>query len=253
MKSINGLRIRSLVTKRLADYQAKVVEAQEFLKSERLSILSGAKKAQLSEWWLQAIQEKVTMFLEEQGYDASAVPTNYINEPPKSMWLVQKNLDLVRRWMRPQTEGDAKILKSLIRSISNQVYPQLDRFLTNTEFLIMVSTPLFSSSYPILPLFTLHSLIHPHPSFLARSSLLPLLVPHSSLTLSLQEQIPKLPTTNPLPEMKSIGPISERLDEIKDLIRIADVCLTILVLFSFLAVLIFLLHFRFLGGLGWYF
>jgi len=88
------------------------------------------------------------------------------------MWLVQKNLDLVRKWLKPQTPEEANTLKQLIKSISNQgeyqyrlwekanaitfkhpnisiVYPQIDRYLQNTEYLILELLGKLNTSKPM--------------------------------------------------------------------------------------------------------
>jgi len=96
-KSISDFNIKVAVIKRVSDYYQRVSDAIEFIHTERHAILTGTKKTQLSEWWLQAIHEKVYAFLKEQRYDPEALPSDYITEPPKSIWKVQRNLEIVKR------------------------------------------------------------------------------------------------------------------------------------------------------------
>lgn len=77
---------------------------------EREEILSGTRKNQLAQWWLNLIQDRVKEFLEHQGFDFLAVPVDYIDDPPKSLEAVQDNLKIVKSclaiykdYVRPST------------------------------------------------------------------------------------------------------------------------------------------------------
>lgn len=54
------------------------------------------RKEDLTRWWLNLIETSVDAFLRSLGYDFDAVPFHYIDQPPVSMSIILKNLQMIR-------------------------------------------------------------------------------------------------------------------------------------------------------------
>ncbi len=55
-----------------------------------------SQKDDLTRWWLQLIEKSTDSFLRSLGYDFDAVPFHYIDQPPRSMPVILKNLQMIR-------------------------------------------------------------------------------------------------------------------------------------------------------------
>jgi hypothetical protein len=55
-----------------------------------------SRKDDLTRWWLQLIEKSTDSFLRSLGYDFDAVPFHYIDQPPRSMPVILKNLQMIR-------------------------------------------------------------------------------------------------------------------------------------------------------------
>jgi hypothetical protein len=55
-----------------------------------------SQKDELTRWWLHLIETNVDSFLRSLGYDFDAVPFHYIDQPPRSMPVILKNLQMIR-------------------------------------------------------------------------------------------------------------------------------------------------------------
>eukprot|EP01102_Stenamoeba_stenopodia_P012381 TRINITY_DN3902_c0_g1_i1.p1 TRINITY_DN3902_c0_g1~~TRINITY_DN3902_c0_g1_i1.p1 ORF type:complete len:632 (+),score=186.50 TRINITY_DN3902_c0_g1_i1:311-2206(+) len=115
MNSMSNINFNEIFMKKWEDYTSRTQESIEALQTERREVLSGRKKDKLSAWWLTAVEERVNQFLGNQGYDFSAVPEDYIDEPPKSLRNVLKNQEIIRRWIQPSTLEDKLQVKQLTK------------------------------------------------------------------------------------------------------------------------------------------
>ena len=129
---------------------------------ERDDILSGNRKDQLAQWWLNLIQDRTKEFLENQGYDFDAVPVDYIDQAPKNIDDVKRNLKIVKTclstykdYIRPRstslrrlehkTELDIEEFKNsliqnsmvaLVEVCRKEVYNKLDEFANRAQCFI---------------------------------------------------------------------------------------------------------------------
>jgi hypothetical protein len=100
--------------------------ALDQLKADVRRVLNGTLKAQLTEWWLKKIETKVNDFLKVRGYEFTAVPDNYIEQPPDNVEPVRENLAIVTRTLDPNASAEDSP-KSLIRELRDEVSRERNR------------------------------------------------------------------------------------------------------------------------------
>ena len=66
------------------------------LKMRYNEVLDGATKKSITADYLTLIREEVNAYLTNAGFDHTAIPENYVVEPPKDLAVVQKNAEICR-------------------------------------------------------------------------------------------------------------------------------------------------------------
>eukprot|EP01132_Coremiostelium_polycephalum_P012059 gene12059-14747_t len=100
-------------------------------------ILDGSKKKELTNWYLQHIRDTVDSYLRDRGFDANAVPENYIDQPPESISKVRENLRIVNLVLNPTSHRQfEERLKNLFNPLKIKIYEGVDEFLSSAEILL---------------------------------------------------------------------------------------------------------------------
>jgi hypothetical protein len=95
--------------------------------------LSGLKKRRLVEWWLNLVESSVESFLTRvSGYDANAVPYDYIDRKPHSLAQVEQNLQIIRSLIAPPC---ILVRAELVDELRRVIYEQVDLFLSVARLL----------------------------------------------------------------------------------------------------------------------
>ncbi|KYQ90945.1 hypothetical protein DLAC_07822 [Tieghemostelium lacteum] len=127
--------------------------ALDQLRIEKRSLMNGTKKEEVTEWWLKRIETRCNDFLKERGYNFSAVPENYIEQPPNNMKDVFSNLMLIQKILDPN-ETVIEIITEIKDSKEGLVTPSSPSHETSTQPQPIQSpssittTPEFISSSP---------------------------------------------------------------------------------------------------------
>ena len=119
----------------------------DYLQLQKQLLVNGTKKQEITEWWLSLIDLKVNAFLERIGYEFSAVPENYILEPPKSLDTIRDNLTIIQAILDPN--DNTYDVKGLIRDLQAQIYPKIDLFIRNAGTAIADQLGLEGSSFSL--------------------------------------------------------------------------------------------------------
>ena len=96
-------------------------------------VVSGKKKNELMQWWLQTIQDKVDSFLPLHGFVDNSIPFDYINEPPENVEVVVKNLQVLEDLAK---SGQTQM--NFIQQITEEIYTKLNPFISEMEYVINV-------------------------------------------------------------------------------------------------------------------
>lgn len=97
----------------------------EKLKLERKDILSGKKKRELTDWWLQLIKSRVDDYLLSKDFDFDAVSNNYLDQPPRSFAAVKKNHRILLGILNPESlASKEEMVRALERehNVANDLY-----------------------------------------------------------------------------------------------------------------------------------
>jgi hypothetical protein len=102
--------------------------------------LSGKKKQELTDWWLQYIEDSVEKYLQHQGYDISCVPYQYLDKPPSSMAQLQNNMRIVHRLLgdlgHKRMPHTSKTQVELINPVKQSVYEKVDTLCTHLKLVL---------------------------------------------------------------------------------------------------------------------
>ncbi len=103
--------------------------------------LSGRKKQELTDWWLQYIEDRVEKYLEEKGYDPSCVPFQYLDHPPASMKRLQENIHVVRAVLselniRNSSTQATQTEYELVLPLKQQVYYKVEILRKNLKLVL---------------------------------------------------------------------------------------------------------------------
>ncbi|KAH3746055.1 hypothetical protein Pelo_12539 [Pelomyxa schiedti] len=96
------------------------------------SITSGAKKHGLTQWWLNLIESKVEEWLEHRGYDTSALPYNYIDQRPKSLEALSRDLEIIHQLLS-DTPTSSELKRDLVASLRKVIYKRIDDYVELLE------------------------------------------------------------------------------------------------------------------------
>mmetsp|Transcript_5837 Transcript_5837/g.8171 ORF Transcript_5837/g.8171 Transcript_5837/m.8171 type:complete len:688 (-) Transcript_5837:33-2096(-) len=86
-----------LVKQRLQRYLGICESTLDQLSIQMRDIANGNVKHELTDWWLKKIKERVDAFLKSHNFDHTAVPDNYIDNPPTSIAAVKSNLIVIQQ------------------------------------------------------------------------------------------------------------------------------------------------------------
>eukprot|EP01132_Coremiostelium_polycephalum_P000791 gene791-983_t len=101
IQDLRGNHHISLSRSKIKQYLGDSEMALDRLKIEKRNLMNGTKKEEITEWWLKRIENRVNEFLGERGYNFTAVPENYIEQPPANMKDVISNLMLIQKILDP--------------------------------------------------------------------------------------------------------------------------------------------------------
>ena len=72
------------------------------LAKEEMEILNGTFKNSLANWYLSLIEDSVMEFIKQFGFDDTAIPEHYTEQPPTSLIAVKQNSLLLSRISNPK-------------------------------------------------------------------------------------------------------------------------------------------------------
>lgn len=123
--------------------------ALSLLMIEKKEILNGVRKKELTEWWLGIIHDRVDYFLKSKNFDMEAIPVNYLEEPPQSMSIVNRNLQIIQLILQSYNNIKSNSNNSsngidnmgnevveLIETMKKEIYNVIDDFVYNSRILL---------------------------------------------------------------------------------------------------------------------
>eukprot|EP00005_Dracoamoeba_jomungandri_P000454 CAMPEP_0174250384 /NCGR_PEP_ID=MMETSP0439-20130205/574_1 /TAXON_ID=0 /ORGANISM="Stereomyxa ramosa, Strain Chinc5" /LENGTH=847 /DNA_ID=CAMNT_0015330435 /DNA_START=177 /DNA_END=2720 /DNA_ORIENTATION=+ len=125
--------------------QARTALERIYLKKKHL--MDGTTKNFTTEWWLGRIRQEVDKFLEQRGYNAGAVPCDYLETPPEDYYAVRYNYKLIQQILDPADKKHQ--VKTLIKSLTDEIYPEIDRFIGNAQIVLSDQFGLDHESFDI--------------------------------------------------------------------------------------------------------
>jgi hypothetical protein len=126
----------TFVDTKLAEYTRLCLKALDVLKKERQLLLDGTKKQQIAEWWLDKIERSADAFLYRQSFNFAAIPENYTEEGPSDLGAIQRNLELVRRFITAKDQRAKDMMRRFVDELRAEIYVRIDRFLFDIIYLI---------------------------------------------------------------------------------------------------------------------
>ncbi|ELR13243.1 uncharacterized protein ACA1_339910 [Acanthamoeba castellanii str. Neff] len=95
-----------------------------------------SRKDDLTRWWLQLIEKSTDSFLRSLGYDFDAVPFHYIDQPPRSMPVILKNLQMIRFLLKASGKNldsgslpmRRHLLDGLVNPLKRVIYSRIDEY-----------------------------------------------------------------------------------------------------------------------------
>ena len=94
-------------------------------------ILSGKRKQDLCDWWLELIDKDSDKFLVSQGFQIDAVPEHYLDQPPNDLSAVARSLSLLQTLMKESDEFD-----TFVEEMTKRVYERMDVLISESEYLL---------------------------------------------------------------------------------------------------------------------
>lgn len=102
-------------------------------------IKNGTLKNRMARWWLDCIREHVHELLLKHNYNFGAVPDNYIENPPKDINEVKKNLELIQKFLNV-SEDEYNLVILIVEPLKSIIYPNLEKFRLKLQtYLILFS------------------------------------------------------------------------------------------------------------------
>ena len=106
----------------------------DHLREEQQSHLDGSTKQKLTSWWLSKIYQSVMEYLERLGYLSSAIPDDYIANPPSNIQDIRSNLKIITEVLN--TKEDIHGIQSFLQQLTNEIYVKVDEFIMNAYYSI---------------------------------------------------------------------------------------------------------------------
>lgn len=134
LTDLEGICMETLIQKRLVKLVSYGQQSLEYIESQKKLVVNGTKKQEITNWWLQVIENHVKQFLQSISYHFSAVRYDYIETPPDDLDAVRQNLIKVQCILDRKT--DPYHVQDLLDKIKSIVYPKIDSFIKNAKIAI---------------------------------------------------------------------------------------------------------------------
>lgn len=154
VKSRHQIAVQAIVK-----YDSICSTALREVSAVRESIVSGERKNELTDWWLNLVRTRVTDFLRASNYDFDAVPVSYIDEAPEDMSAVLRNLAILQLSTHAISESrkppgspvtpapeipdgagavevDGAAAVHMVESLARTIYPRLDAFAAEAQVIL---------------------------------------------------------------------------------------------------------------------
>ena len=129
--ALRAISIEELIRIRLSKFIEYCEQALDYLENQKMLVVNGTKKQEITSWWLKVIEKKVRAFLTNAKYDFTAVRYDYIESPPENLKSVRSNLEIIQKILDKNI--DVYNLKGLLNDITSIVYPKIDLFMKNAQ------------------------------------------------------------------------------------------------------------------------
>lgn len=132
-KDLDEMEWGQFALSKVALHNANCQLGLEQLAEIKRQLMDGTMKDKMVDTWLMMIESRTTEFLDHLGYDAEAVPVDYISARPQDMAAVRKNYKIIQAILDKE---DVHSVKALVEDIKDKVYPIIEDFRRNAEYLV---------------------------------------------------------------------------------------------------------------------
>jgi hypothetical protein len=94
--------------------------------------VTGKKKTELTDWWLQTIEERVDAYLQDAGYHPNSIGSMYTSVAPDNLEIVQRNF----RVFEEITKWRLQDYFEFIRRTTEEIYREIDPYIQEMELLL---------------------------------------------------------------------------------------------------------------------
>ena len=125
---LQAVEVVPLVLSTIGRLACAAEELSQAVENAREAVLSGARKAELSRWYLGLIHDRVDELLASRGFQPDAVPDDYTVRAPASLEAVRQNQRVCHDVLAHKNAPD---VQQLLRGVCSEVYPRLDAFVAD--------------------------------------------------------------------------------------------------------------------------
>lgn len=125
-------KIPTLALLELQKYRNLIDDRLSRVRSNASAIIHGKRKNEVSDWWLARIEHLVNEYLTKNGYDHSALPHDYISQPPTNVKRVIENLKIVESVLKSSTPE----IRDFLLRVSREIYEKLNEFISEIRFIL---------------------------------------------------------------------------------------------------------------------
>ena len=126
LDELSKFNYSSIVKNTIDKFITKCNEAISILEKEKIRILDGTKKLELSQWWLGRINSKYIEYASERGINLEIIPEDYIDAPPEDIDGIRNNLEIVNEIFNELQSGGPLIM--WIEEQTKLIYDRIDSF-----------------------------------------------------------------------------------------------------------------------------
>jgi hypothetical protein len=94
--------------------------------------VTGKKKTELTDWWLQTIEERVDEYLRDAGYQPDSIGYMYTSVAPDNLDIVQRNYRVFEDITKCRLQG---YFEFILRT-TEEIYSGIDPYITEMELLL---------------------------------------------------------------------------------------------------------------------
>jgi hypothetical protein len=127
-----GNSIAGLIEEHFLSISQTLSEELSDLEGSFEAILSGKRKNSISSSWLTDIRDSVNDLLRKRGFDAEAVPHDYISTAPSSLSSVRANLVILQTLLN--NSDDSSALNKVSEELKAKIYPIIAKFIEEALF-----------------------------------------------------------------------------------------------------------------------